>query len=211
MRKNVVTIEKDETLLEAKLKMGKYNVNQLPVMHRGALVGVISRRDIQVATTPLILLGEDQEARIKKLLETTKVEKLMTKNPIIANINDTLEDAVILMHDHNINSLPVLDDGKNLAGIITKTDVLEAFIEALGVDEISQRLEVVVDDRPGKLAEVVNIIKEFKVNLISVMTTPHPEKGKRIIYLRIATLNVLPIKEEMKKRGIEILEPWKLP
>jgi acetoin utilization protein AcuB len=207
MKKDVVTISKDSTLSEAKGTMRKHGINQLPVMDADKIIGIISKRDIQAATMPLLLLDEIEEGKIRESLATTSVTKLMTKNPILANVNDTLEDAVILMHDYKINSLPVLTDEGNLVGIISKTDILEAFIEALGVKEASQRLEVVVADEPGALAEVVNTIKQCNTNLISVMTTPHPSGKKRIVYLRVATINILPIKEALEKKDIEILDP----
>ncbi|RMG58609.1 MAG: CBS domain-containing protein [Deltaproteobacteria bacterium] len=208
MTKKVITIGKDEPLLEAKMRMNRRRVNQLPVMDGDKLVGIISKRDIQSATIPLIMLGEETEKKIRQILETTPVEKIMVKNPVTAHVTDTLEDAVILMHDHRVNSLPVLDNEGKLVGIITKTDILEAFMEALGVNEVSQRLEVIVEDRPGALAEVVNTIKEFNVNLISVMTTPLKEKKKRVVYLRVATLNVIPIKKALSQKGIYVLEAW---
>ncbi len=208
MTKNVITINKNETLMEAKSRMNRCKVNQLPVMDGEKLVGIISKRDIQSATTPLIMLGKEHESEIREILETTPVEKIMVRNPVVAHVNDTLEDAVILMHDQRVNSLPVLDNEGKLVGIITKTDILKAFIEALGVNEVSQRLEVVVDDKPGALAEVVNIIKQFNVNLISVMTTPLREKRARVVYLRVATLNTIPIKNALKEKGIKILEAW---
>jgi len=210
MKKRVLTIGRNETLLEAKLKMKRHKINQLPVTEGKKLVGIISKRDIQAATMPILLLDEKEEVKIRTLLAKTKVEKLMTKSPVVATVSDTLEDAVIMLHDYRVNSLPVLDEEGNLVGIITKTDILEAFMEALGVQEISHRLEVVVDDKPGALADVVNTIKEFKTNLISIMTTPYSEKGKRIVYIRIATLNVVPIKEALRARGITILESWKI-
>lgn len=211
MKRSVVTVNKDNSLIEAKGKMVRHGVNQLPVMDGDIIVGIISKRDIDSAMMPLILLGEKEEGKIREILEATKVTKLMTKNPVVVNVNDTLEDAVILIHDHRVGSLPVLTDEGKLAGIISKTDVLEAFIEALGVNEVSQRLEVVVDDKPGTLAEVINIIKQFKTNLISLMTTPHPLGGKRIVYLRVASLNVLPIKKALEEQGIEILDPRNTP
>ncbi len=211
MKKKVITIRGSETLLEAKLKMKRHKINQLPVTKGKKLVGIISKRDIQAATIPILLLDETEEGKIRKLLETTKVEKLMTKSPVVATVSDTLEDAVIMLHNYRVNSLPVLDENEELVGIITKTDILEAFMEALGVHEISHRLEVVIDDKPGALADVVNIIKEFNTNLISVMTTPYSEKGKRIVYIRVATLNMVPIKEALRHKGISILESWNIP
>jgi acetoin utilization protein AcuB len=106
-----------------------------------------------------------------------------------------------------VNSLPVLDEKGRAAGIISRSDVLKAFIEVLGIGEISSRLEVVVPDRPGGLAQVIAIIKSFNVNIASVLTTGHAEEGKRAIFFRVATLNVAPLKKAIQEAGYEILDP----
>jgi len=86
--------------------------------------------------------------------------------------------------------------------------VLEAFIDALGVGEVSSRLEVVVPDRPGMLAQLAAIIGSFHVNITSVVSIGH-EKGKRADFLRVATLNVGPIRKAIEEAGFEILDPSK--
>ncbi|MDO8395650.1 MAG: CBS domain-containing protein, partial [Dietzia sp.] len=48
--------------------------------------------------------------------------------------------AIVLLHDFRVNALPVVDAEGKVAGIITRTDVMEAFIDALGVGEVSSRL-----------------------------------------------------------------------
>ena len=141
------------------------------------------------------------------MLAGTPVEKVMTRKVVAATVNDSLEDAIVLLHDFRINALPVLDDKGKVAGIITRTDVLKAFIEALGVGEISSRLEVVVPDVPGALAGVVTIIKTFHVNITSILTTGHTEPEKRAVFLRIATLNVGPIRKALQEAGYQILDP----
>ncbi len=193
MRKQVVTINPSASLFEAREKMRGNDVHQLPVTGEdGRLVGILSNRDIR---------QED------KLLKSTAVEKVMTRKVIAATLTDTLEDAIVLLHDFRINALPVVDDQGKVAGIITRTDALKAFIEALGVGEISSRLEVVVPDRPGGLAAIVTIIKSFNVNIASLVTTGHSEEGKRAIFIRVATMNVLPLKQAIREAGFEILDP----
>jgi acetoin utilization protein AcuB len=126
---------------------------------------------------------------------------------VTATVNDSLEDAITLLHDFRVNSLPVLDDKGGVAGMITRTDVLKAFIEALGVGEISSRLEVVVPDVPGSLVGVMTIIKSFHVNITSILTTGHTEPGTRAVFFRIATLNVGPIRKAIQEAGYRILDP----
>lgn len=206
MRKNVATISPSASLEEARTLMHGKNVRQLPVTGEdGMLLGILSDRDIREATLPVGLLPGYPE--MEKMLSGTQVEKVMTRKVVTATIHDSLEDAIVLLHDFRIHALPVVDDTGRVAGIITRTDVLEAFIDALGVGEISSRLEVVVPDMPGVLAGIVSIIKSFHVNITSILTTGHTEKGKRAVFLRISTLNVGPIRKALQEAGYRILDP----
>jgi len=208
MRKEVVTIHPSASLFEARELMRGNDIHQLPVIGEdGGLVGIVSNRDIRQATLPVALIRGATEKEADDILRSTSVEKVMTRKVIAATLTDTLEDAIVLLHDFRINALPVVDDQGKVAGIITRTDALKAFIEALGVGEISSRLEVVVPDRPGALAAIVSIIKSFNVNITSLLTTGHSEEEKRAIFIRVATMNVLPLKQAIREAGFEILDP----
>ena len=208
MQRNVVTASPSMPLIEARRRMRGHNVHQLPVVQDDrTLVGILSDRDIREATLPVALLPKTTERDVEDLLTDTPVEKVMTRKVVTATLTDSLEDAIVLMHDFRVNSLPVVDDKGRVAGIITRTDVLKAFVQALGIGEISSRLEVVVPDRPGALAQLVNIIKGFHVNITSILTTGHAEEGFRAIFFRIATLNVGPIRKAIEDAGFRILDP----
>ncbi len=207
MQRNVVTAAPAMPLIEARRRMRGHNVHQLPVVQDdGTLVGILSDRDIREATLPVALLPKTTEKDVEDLLAKTPVEKVMTRKVVTATLSDSLEDAIVLMHDFRVNSLPVVDDRGRIAGIITRTDVLKTFVQALGVGEISSRLEVVVPDQPGALAQIVNIIKSFHVNITSVLTTGHVDEGYRAIFFRIATLNVMPIRKAIEDAGFRILD-----
>ncbi len=208
MQRAVATIAPSASLQEARRLMRGQNVRQLPVTGEGnKLVGILSDRDIREATLPVGLLPGSSEKEMEEMLASTTVEKVMTRKVVTATVNDSLEDAIVLLHDFRVNALPVVDDEGTVAGIITRTDVLKAFIEALGIGEISSRLEVVVPDVPGSLAEVMTIIKSFHVNVTSVLTTGHTEPGTRAVFFRIATLHVEPIRKAIQKAGYHILNP----
>ena len=208
MQRNVSTIAPSASLEEARRLMREKSVRQLPVTDEdGKLVGMVSDRDIREAMLPVGLLPGSSEKEMEKILADTPVEKVMTRKVVAATVNDSLEDAIVLLHDFQVNALPVLDDKGRVAGIITRTDVLNAFIEALGIGEISSRLEVVVPDVPGSLAEVMTIIKSFHVNVTSVLTTGHPEPGTLAVFFRIATLHVGPVRKAIQEAGYRILNP----
>ncbi len=208
MQRSVVTVSPAASLFEARERMRRHNIHQLPVTgENGKLIGILSNRDIREATLPVALLRGATEKEAEDLLKETLVEKVMTRKVVTATLSDTLEDALVLLYDFRVNSLPVLDEKGRVGGIISRSDVLKAFIDVLGIGEISSRLEVVVPDRPGGLAQVVSIIKSFHVNIASVLTTGHAEEGTRAIFFRVSTLNVAPLKKAIQEAGFEILDP----
>lgn len=208
MHRQVATVSPENSLLEARERMRSRGVRQLPVTAPdGTLVGILSDRDIREAMIPFQLLPGTSKEQMERLLSDTPVEKTMTRKVVTATLYDTLEDAIVLLHDFRMNALPVVDAGGRLAGILTRGDVLKACIEAMGIGEISSRLEVVVPDRPGALAEVMAIIKTFHVNIISVLTTGHAAEGMRAIHFRVNTLNVAPIRKAIEEAGFRILDP----
>lgn len=208
MRRDVVTVAPSSTLEEARRLMRDHNVRQLPVTDvEDKLVGVLSDRDIREAMLPVGILPGASENAMEEMLANTPVEKVMTRKVVTATMDDSLEDAIVLLHDFRVNSLPVVDDKGRVVGIITRTDILEAFIEALGVGEVSSRLEVLVPDVPGALVPLVTIIKNFHVNITSILTTGHTDPDKRAVFFRIATLNVGPIRKALQEAGYKILSP----
>jgi acetoin utilization protein AcuB len=208
MQKSIVTVTPSASLAEAQEKMRGHNVRQIPVTSEdGKLVGILSDRDIRGAVLPAGLVPGFTAEEAEKFLRNTPVGKVMTRKVVTATLTDTLEDAIVLLHDFNVNALPVVDAEGKVAGIITRMNVLEAFIDVLGVGEVSSRLEVVVPDRPGTLAQLVSIISSFHVNITSVLATGHVVEGKRANFFRIAALNVAPIKKAIEEAGFEILDP----
>src|SRR4030043_2164377 len=145
MKKNVVTAAPSTSLLEAQRRMREHNIRQIPVVsENGTLLGIVSDRDIRAAVLPAGLVPGFTAGKAEKFMKHTLVERVMTRKVVTAMLTDTLEDAIVLLHDYRVNALPVVDAAGRVAGMITRTDALKAFIDALGGGEVSPRLEVVV-------------------------------------------------------------------
>lgn len=208
MKKKIVTVAPSASLLEAQRRMREHTIRQVPVVsENGTLLGIVSDRDIRAAVLPAGLVPGFTIGKAEKFMEGTPVERVMTRKVVTATPTDTMEDAIVLLHDFRVNALPVVDSAGKIVGIITRTDVLEAFIDALGVGEVSSRIEVVVPDRPGTLAQLAAIIGSFHVNITSVLSVQNVEAGKRASFFRVATLNVGPIRKAIEDAGFEILDP----
>ena len=208
MKKKLVTVPPSASLFEAQGLMRGHTIRQLPVVSEdGTLLGIVSDRDIRAVVLPAGLVPGFTADEAEKFMKNTPVERAMTRKVVTATDADTLEDAIVLLRDFRVNALPVVDAAGKIAGIITRTDVMEAFIEVLGVGEISSRLEVVVPDRPGTLGQLAAIIGSFHVNITSLISTRHVEEGKRVNFFRIATLNTGPIRKAIEEAGFELLDP----
>ena len=113
VEQSVVTIGPGETARAAWTRMRRRNINHLVVVDGGAIVGVISSRD----------LGGEDGADLRR---GSSVRDLMSSGVVTVEPDTTLRDAADLMASRFIGSLPVVEDGE-LVGIVTATDVFDAF------------------------------------------------------------------------------------
>jgi acetoin utilization protein AcuB len=74
----------------------------------------------------------------------------------------------------------------------------------MGMKEKGSRIEVLVEDKPGALADMTRIIKEHNVNIISVVTDTAEEIGKRLVVFKLKTFYFEPIKKAMEAAGYPV-------
>src|ERR1019366_2926004 len=142
MRSPAVAISADTMLQDAYRTMQERGIRHLPVVEGEKLVGVITDRDLRLATSALAPSPFPPGSR---------VSEVMTLEPLTADASDPVEDAARTMRERKIGCLPILDDGR-VIGIVTGLDLLDALIRMTGVDKPSGRLEVRLPDHPGELA-----------------------------------------------------------
>ncbi len=201
MKKDLITITKDERMTTAKKILKEKNIRHLPVVDGKKLVGLVSNMDIRKAEASPATSLEIRE--LHYLLDKITVGEIMTRNVITISPDISVEEAATLLHDNKIGCLPVVEDG-NLVGIITENDVMEILIDVMGMNEKGSRLEVLLEDKPGALAEVTRIIKEHNVNIISVVTDIADEPGKRITTFKLKTFYFEPIRKALEAAGYPV-------
>ena len=107
------------------------------------------------------------------------------------------------MRDNEVGFLPVLD-GRHLVGIITESNILDAFIELLGFRDEGTRLTIEVDDIPGIMASITGIFAEFGVN-ITHAAIYRGASGKCAVVVGIHSFNIEEIEKSIEKCGFKIL------
>ncbi|RMG20711.1 MAG: CBS domain-containing protein, partial [Methanobacteriota archaeon] len=100
MHENPITIPTSMKLAEAYKLMNEKNIRHLPVMEGEKLVGIISDRDLRLATSKLAEHPFDPGTEVKQIM-SHPVESVM--------VNEPIESALQLMRELKIGCLPVLE------------------------------------------------------------------------------------------------------
>ena len=111
MSKDLVTISKERSALEAAKIMTDKGVSSLIVLSGDQPIGIVTERDF----IKKICLKELQ-------LSQVQIGEIMSKIRTFANPDTSIEVAVQRMINNRIRRLPVIDNGK-LVGIVTVTDL----------------------------------------------------------------------------------------
>jgi acetoin utilization protein AcuB len=173
------------------------------------IFGMVTNFDIRSAAPADTALSlQDLAYTLGKLRAAsfmTPVEKLVTVTP-----DTVIEKAVQLMQDRKVSCLPVLDKGQELVGLVTETDILAMFVDIMGLKEKGTRLAVTLEDEPGKLFGVLEVIKKHNVNIISIFSPTFTVEGKRRVVIRLKTQETEKMVKELEKigYGVESVQKW---
>jgi acetoin utilization protein AcuB len=200
MRSPAVAISADTMLQDAYRTMQERGIRHLPVLEGEKLVGVITDRDLRLATSALAPSPFSPDSR---------VSAVMSAAPLTADASDPVEDAARTMRELKIGCLPVLDDGR-LIGIVTGLDLLDALIRLTGVHKPSGRLEVRLPDHPGELARLTSFVSHRDLNVHSILTYPEGPDSVRTV-LRIGSIETRLLAEDLRGAGFDVLWPPEKP
>ena len=188
MIKDVVTISPEDTVEEAIQLMKKHSIRHLPVTVGDRLVGLVTESSIRQYALPSLM--------------DLPVQEVMIINPITIDAEATIDEAAKLIYRYKIGGLPVTQNGK-LVGILTITDLLEAFIELMGILRSSSRLDVI--PAPDKsFDQVLDIIRAHGGRIISVGMDVH-HTGRRIYYVRLEKCPLESIAAALEMAGHEVV------
>ena len=106
------TVRPADTLQSAARLMDELNVGVLPVVDGGALLGVLTDRDIVVRSTSA---GQDPG--------TATVADAMTTDARTLPQDASVDEAVETMEEHQLRRVPVVDGSGRLVGIVSLGDL----------------------------------------------------------------------------------------
>ncbi len=123
MTTSVTTLPHDGSLLAAALLMRQTGFRHLPVVKNGAVIGLLSDRDVNRAAPSRF--GTLSQEEYNQIFQNTPIEKVMTKEPYTAQPDTPVRDVVNVMCKRKIGAVPVVTEAGALVGIVTRADLLD--------------------------------------------------------------------------------------
>ena len=183
MNPTVISIEAQASMAEALNLLKENQIKTLPVFDRETLVGVVTDRDLKRASASDATLLEIHE--LLHALTRIKVRDIMSRKPITIPDTFTVEEAAEVLRDHHISGAPVMDAKGRMVGMISQNDLFNALMSLTGVKRRGIHLAFEVEDRPGSIKDLADIIRRYGGRMASILSSyDRAPQGFRHVYIR---------------------------
>ena len=117
-KRQCFTLTDKDTLKIASEKFQKHNVGAMPVLNERdkTVIGIVSERDLA------------QHIHRDEFKSDLLIDKIMTKNIVSCNLNNSVTELMEIISSHKIRHIPIIEE-KELLGIVSIGDVVNHIIE----------------------------------------------------------------------------------
>lgn len=182
MTEDPMIVKPDDLAEKVYIDMKKENIRQVPVVKKGELLGILTVGDIEA------FMGRGTELKVKDAMIT---------NPLTILDYASVEGAAEIMRSRKFNALPVVNNKNELVGIISVTDILDAFLNLLSFHEKPIRLEVNLGEDVG-LFDVLSIVQTNSEKVISFSAAT---LDRKVYYFWVVNCRFGLVQRELGKLG----------
>ncbi|MBC2727905.1 CBS domain-containing protein [Desulfosporosinus sp.] len=202
MTPQVFTVNPEISIADTMALMREKKISRLPVVEKGKLVGFVTDGDLREASPSKATTLSVFE--LNYLVAKTPIREVALKKVVYCHPDTQIEDAALLMRDHKIGGLPVVDEGK-VVGIITGSDILDAFLDIMGFRSPGQRVMIETKDQIGVMSDLAVTTKEFEVNIGS-LAVYHLKENKIQILARLQGDRVAEVETSLENKGYKMIK-----
>ena len=200
MTRNPKTVSPDDPLSLAAGILREHRFHHLPVVEGRRLVGILSDADLRNASfSAMPAEGKRGPAGDRSVREVMRTE-VWSVTP-----DDSVEDALLILTREKFGALPVLS-GDRLVGIITRADLLNAFVDLLDVNGLCFCVDVTFPRNMARFEELIDTFAGMGVEVRSVLIAPQGEIGALNAHLRVATIDGPAVRRALREKGFVIAE-----
>lgn len=198
MTQDLHTVTPTTSVQEAQDLMEKYQINRLPVMESGKLLGLVTRESLSKAMPSEATSLSIYE--VNYLLAKMTCKDVMVRKVSVIEPETLLTEAAAKMRDLDLGVHLVME-GEDLKGIITDKDIFKAFIDIAGYNAKGTTLVIELSqDRQGVIEEIGDALVEADENLTH-MVVYHREGGSLRLVLQVDKGNTEALIASLEKAG----------
>lgn len=205
MTTDVITIPSNTHIIEVRRIMEANKLQRIPVVDRGKLVGMISKRRLEKVFPP--------EPNPRDLFEFSyniaslygkPVRDIMRRDVVTATPKMTVEEAVALAQAKKVGALVVVEDNQ-VVGIATTNDFFYKILnQVLGVGESGSRLEITKGGEGKALEEIISCLNKAGLNITALHIHKRPGRAKKNVVIHVDSEDVESCVTELKDKGYKV-------
>ena len=202
MSTNVVAVDENTSIHDAKRIMDAHKIRRLPVMKKDKLVGLVTKHMLlEASPSPATSLSIHE---LHYLLAKLTVKDIMVKKPYTISPDMPPEEALQLGQEMGYGAFPVMEGGR-LVGMVTESDIVRLMTRVLGVRGQGKRIDIKASQDFGNMQRIMEILDKHKTVLLSMMTLPpEHEDDDWLVVLRLQSEDAEPIATDLKSSGFNV-------
>ncbi|PLR99775.1 CBS domain-containing protein [Bacillus sp. T33-2] len=192
------TVQSDETLETALQKLEEYQIDGLPILKGEEYIGVVTRFGIYQS-----YFSSDKNK--DEYMQGTLVTDIAKYQDRFLKGNEIFETTLLELKDFPL--LAVVDENRKFLGVVTRSDVLEQFESAFGMQRKGVRIAFTSVETEGRIARLAEIAHQFHEHIISLVTFDETDKLVRRIVMKVEKKdNLQRFIQKLEGSGFRILD-----
>lgn len=171
MKDEVIVMQENEPIGHARNLMLKHSLSRIVVVDsKGRPLGIVTEKDLIRK-----MRGNGPEWK-RRPIDKILIGRAMTEDLVTTTPTEDVKNVVELMLKKDISSIPVVDDD-GLAGIVTKTDLLDIYYNKYrGIWKVSDLMtkNVITVNENHSIAHVISVMEENGISKVVVIRDNEP-------------------------------------
>lgn len=186
---NIPRLKLQDTVSKALQLINDFRVTHLPVVSDDKYLGLISEEDL--------LDVEDGKMPIELMQET-----LLNAS---VHENEHFLTAVNYCNQNDTTVAPVINEEKELMGVITSGDLLKALGNFSGTNEIGGIIVIEMERSQFAISEISRIVESNEATILHLNTTVHPETGMLTVSIHINKKEIASIVATFERYEFDVI------
>jgi len=186
---SIPRIKLQDTVSKALQLINDFRVTHLPVVADDKFLGLISEED---------LLDAEEKKMPIELMQETFIDAAV-------HDNEHFLTAVNYCNQHDTSVVPVINEEKELMGIITSNDLLKALGNFAGTNEIGGIIVLEMERSQFAISEISRIVESNDATILHLNTTVHPETGMLTVSIHINKKEIASIVATFERYDYDVI------